>query len=714
MKKQIIISIILFLGLHVAAQNKTYYLNHNGNDANDGLSTASAWLTFSNVNNTNFKPGDKILLEGGQNFTGTIQIDAGDSGTSANPVTIRSYGNGKATINAVDTPGISLSNASGILISNLIIMGDGSDHNGIDVSISQTNAAIESISMDSIDVSGFGGRGCLIGAKNTDKGINHLTVRHSSFHDNAIAGLETYGNWPALSNTDFTISYCRFYNNYGKLTETHKATGSGIVVSGVDGGTIEYSEAYNNGINNRSTGGGPVGIWAYDAKNIVFQYCESHHNKAGLTADGGGFDLDGGSQYCTIQYCYSHDNEGYGMALVEYGSPNQFTGNIIRYNISQNDGRKNSYGAIALYAVDGSHQVRNSEIYNNTVYVDANNLTDGRPCAVHILTQNYSGVNIRNNIFFVSSGVDMMNSETGLSASQVFFGANNYYSSTAQYDFFWGGNHYTSFDQWKTASGEETNMGSTLAIIQNPLLMNAGSGGTIKPAEGGTFSALVGYSLTSFSPLVDKAITLSNMGPHDFFGNTTPISSGYDIGASEAVPPVVLPLTIISFSGTAKENELQLRWRVANEEQLYEYEIQKSIDGASFITIGSVAAKGQSEYHFTDDQWKMSNAYYRLVYVYSNGKSGFSPIIKFPDSFAKPIRAFYRSGEGIDVQVYCHENQNALICVYASDGSLMYRSRYPLSQGCNSILIKDAATWRNGVYVIQAVTDRLSTIKLVK
>jgi hypothetical protein len=715
MKKQSIICILLLFRLCATAQNKTYYISHTGNDANDGLNISSAWSTFSHVNNINLQPGDKILLEGSQIFTGSIQLDAGDAGTATNPVTISSYGMGLATINAINGAAIYASNAGDIHLNNLILKGDGSDHDGLDIFVTQTTADINNILIDSIEVFGFGKKGCLIGAYGTDKGIKHLRIQHSSFHDNTIAGLETFGEWPSFSNSDFTISYCKFYNNYGQLAPTSKGTGNGIVISGVDGGVIEYCEAYNNGANNRSTGGGPVGIWAYDAKNIVIQYCESHHNKAGLNKDGGGFDLDGGSQYCTIQYCYSHDNEGYGMALVEYGSPNEFTGNIIRYNISQNDARKNSYGAITLYAEDNLHTIKNSEIYNNTLYIDANNLVNGRPSSVNILTQNYSGVNIRNNIFYVTGGVDMMNCEFALPTAEVYFGANNYYSSVSAYDFLWGGSHHTSLEQWEAAAiGQETNAGVAIGISQNPLLMNAGSGNTINPADGGNLHSLLGYSLNPLSPLVDKAITTANMGTHDFFDNALPSSSNYDIGAAEAMPVAVLPLTIISFSGKAKEKEVQLQWTVTDEEYLDRYEIQKSVNGSDFKTIGSVPAKGLKDYKFTDDKFRMANATYRLRYVYLSGKFGISQSITISNSIAKSTRAFYKAGEGAEIDIYCDKNEKALISAYSSGGSLVHRSSYNLPKGYNAIIIKEASNWHSGMYVIEIATANISSIKFVK
>jgi hypothetical protein len=705
MKRQSLSCISLLFCLIAYAQNKTYYISFSGNDRNDGLTIANAWQTLVPINNLDLEPGDQILFEGGETFTGTLQLDANDVGTPANPIKMSSYGNNKATIYAAGTTGIYAFNTGGIHISDLILKGDGSDHDGIDFLINQTTTDIDYIFIDSVEVFNFGGRGLLIGAFDTDKGFNHVKVKHSSFHDNNIAGLETFGAWALFSNTDFTIAYCKFYNNTGKATST-AITGNGVVLSGIDGGVIEYCEAYNNGASNRSSGGGPVGIWVYDTKNIIIQYCESHHNKAGLLKDGGGFDIDGGSQNCIIQYCYSHDNEGAGFALVEYGSTNEFAGNIIRYNVSQNDGRKNSFGAIVLFAADAQHPVKNSEVYNNTVFVNALNLTNGRPSAISILSQNFSGVSVRNNIFYVAEDVDLLYSSVSLSTSEIYLQNNNYFSSDGVYNFWWNGNHYSSFNNWKAAaSGHETE-----GIILNPLLENAGTGGTVQPADGGSFNSLFGYTLNSFSPLVDKALKSGDMGAHDFFGNALPLTSDYDIGAAEAMAVSILPLNIIYFTAEANNTEVLLRWKVTNEEFLQKYEIERSENGSSFKTIGSVTAIGATDYSFIDKNFEGADVYYRLRYIYPNGKTGVSNSIKVFKSNLKGVQSFYREGKGAELRIYSDKVQLVTILSYSETGALMYCSSQSLQAGYNSIIIKDSVRWPRGVYFIQIPSNKLLSI----
>jgi hypothetical protein len=90
------------------ASNKIYYVSLSGNDSNNGLSEKEAWRTITKINQTDFLPGDQILLEGGKEFIGNIKFDDNDIGTPANPIKISSYGEGRAIIKAENLNGIEI------------------------------------------------------------------------------------------------------------------------------------------------------------------------------------------------------------------------------------------------------------------------------------------------------------------------------------------------------------------------------------------------------------------------------------------------------------------------------------------------------------------------------------------------------------------------------------------------------------------------------
>lgn len=350
-------------GLQTAALGTTYFVSSSGNDAASGTAPRSAWRSIARVNAQTFVPGDKVRFRGTETFSGNLYLDRDDAGTPANPVVISSYGSGRATINAGDGNGLFVYNAAGLVVRDLNFVGAGTETNtghGIVFFADQPGALkYDYIRIDRARVSGFLQGGVIIGADNkqTHTGYRDVRITRVVSNGNGDSGIQLYGrasnpSTRACANADVYIGYSKVYSNRGKPNKGTN-TGNGIVLGGVNGAVIERSLAYDNGELNDFGGGGPVGIWAYDANNVTIQYNEAYSNKTGSNKDGGGFDLDGGVSNSVMQYNYSHDNEGAGFLLGQYRGAGPFTGNTVRYNISENDGRKSSYGGIYLFAAPG-------------------------------------------------------------------------------------------------------------------------------------------------------------------------------------------------------------------------------------------------------------------------------------------------------------------------------------------------------------------------
>jgi hypothetical protein len=519
------------------SQSKKYYISNLGNNVNTGTSPASPWRSVAKINSVDLNAGDTVFFRGGEVHAGTIELTKEDVAYKMNPIVITSYGQGRATIKADE--GVSAYNAAGIEIYNLRFLGNDTAYkDGICFLIDQTHSGLNYVRIRNVEISNFGRRGISIGAHLTDKGFEDVRISHSNIHDNDHSGIETFGYYPRVNHRNFYIGFCKTYNNHGTFF-TGTASGNGIVVSGVDGALVEYCEAFNNGKNNRNNGGGPVGIWTYDTRNVTIQYCESHHNKAGLRKDGGGFDIDGGSQNCVVQYCYSHDNEGPGFGMFEYGSPTPYTGNVIRYNISQNDGRKNGSGALSFWGRDALHLITNSRVYNNTFFSDSLNVVNGRPAAVEIYDPYMSGIQVVNNIFYTTSGVSLVKSSHSISPNGIHFRNNSYYSLGTPL-FEWGGKDLYSLSQWKAAAaGQEKEGQLQLGYDKDPMLAAPGTGSTVGVAAGGNLAGLTAYRLTSQSPLIDAGIIVVSEDVPDFFGVIVGTDLRADVGASEYRAPRV-------------------------------------------------------------------------------------------------------------------------------------------------------------------------------
>ncbi len=532
---RLLFSLLLLTGLFFLTSSyiraaSAYYISPYGNDNNPGTSPARPWKTTAKVNGETFSPGDQILFEGGQTFYGSLYFDVADKGTAQAPILVSSYGSGRATIDAGRKYGLFAYNTAGFQITDLIFIGSGRTSNtrsGIDFYADLPgNVKLNYIHIDNVWVSGFGDTGILIGGWNGTSGYNDIRITNVNSVDNAKAGISMYGQ-NLYSNTNVYIGHTQVANNPGK-SGLSVNSGNGIVIGSVNGSTIERSVAHDNGW----IGFGSYGIWAYDSNNVTIQSNESYNNHTSGTNDGGGFDLDGGVTNSTLQYNYSHGNDGAGFALNQFSGAPTSSGNTIRYNISQNDGRKNSYsGIIAWNAGSG---IRSAEIYNNTIYMSP--AQTGHPSAIHIVTAT-TNIHIRNNILVTINGMTLTDVASGQSGLR--FQGNDYYASGSAFVLRWYGTNYNSLKVWRSATGQER-IGSTITgTSTNPQLSSPGGGGTIGNAD--LLNTLMAYRLKSTSPMINAGLDLFarfgiKPGPHDFYGTPIPQLGVFDIGANEFAP----------------------------------------------------------------------------------------------------------------------------------------------------------------------------------
>jgi Right handed beta helix region len=516
----------------------TYYVSAAGNDAGQGSATVP-WRTLARVNDQILKPGDAVLLRGGDTFSGGLRFDASDAGSRNLPIVVASYGRGRATIASGGAAGISVVNAAGYHISHLTLVGNGGAASGImffnDL---PGDIKLPYIRIDSVEVSGYGRDGIEIGSWNGTSGYRDVQIVNAVAYGNVRTGIFVYAQ-QANVHQSVTISGARAFNNSG-VAGTGTNSGSGIVLSGVNGGVIERSVAHSNGWRCDAPQG-PVGIWTYDSTQVRIRHNESYNNRTGGPADGGGFDLDQNVSMSIVEYNYSHDNDGAGYLLAHAPSTDLHHGNVVRYNISENDGRRNSYAAIEIWG-----RTRSAHIYNNTVFVSP--AASGTPRAVRvgnggITSRDVEGLYFRNNIFQTSGPVPLIEVTAGQlsGARDLRFEGNNYFTTGSPFVILWGGRSYSSLDAWHS-TGQEMNGATPVGRTGDPMLTAPGAGATFDDAT--RLETLDAYRLKPGSPLVNAGLNLTALfaidaGVEDFYG--TPLNGAFDIGACEHTtrrPPV--------------------------------------------------------------------------------------------------------------------------------------------------------------------------------
>lgn len=342
---------------------KTYYISAAGNDANSGTQSSAPFKTIEKVNSLHLMPGDQLLFKSGETFEGIIKIDPGVAGSKNRPITIRSYGKGRAVIDAGNSAALSLYKTQYVTISNLHLKGSGRKEGNQKSGLNVLNSS--HIMIDNVETEGFQKSGLVVYVS------SQVNVKNVYAHNNGYAGISLEGTYGKRDTRDVTLINCHAENNPGDPTNFDNHSGNGIVAGNCKDVLIDHCTANNNGWDMPRIGNGPVGIWAYECDRIIIQHCLAYQNKTSKGGeDGGGFDFDGGITNSIIQYCVSYENQGSGYCLFQYAGASPWYNNIIRYNISENDGTVSASKA-GIYVWNSSEdasQFYDCSFYGNIIY----------------------------------------------------------------------------------------------------------------------------------------------------------------------------------------------------------------------------------------------------------------------------------------------------------------------------------------------------------
>ncbi|WP_413667686.1 hypothetical protein ACEN9X_24820 [Mucilaginibacter sp. Mucisp86] len=349
MKK--LLMLLLCCSAVLKALGNTYYIDDKkGDDMFDGRSAGKAWRSLNRVNKQVFEAGDSILFKRGGVWDG--QLVPMGSGTVKAPIVFGAFGSGalpeiKASGHFKDA--VLLKNLQNIVVEYLALSNFDSTipfqktgPTGVRV-LAEDIGTLHNIRLANLyihDINGDNKKGSAEGygifwdcQGPKPSNIEHLVIENCKVERvdrNGIRGNGTFSfrtKW--FPNKYLVIRNC-LLDDIG---------GDGIVVKAFDTAMVEHNKLFH--IRTRAKDNA-VAIWPHSSDNTVIQYNEVAYTQNDNWAnDGQSFDIDGNSRNTIIQYNYSHDNEG-GFMLVISDLINKdnvmTTGNIIRYNLSVNDG----------------------------------------------------------------------------------------------------------------------------------------------------------------------------------------------------------------------------------------------------------------------------------------------------------------------------------------------------------------------------------------
>ena len=169
----------------------------------------------------------------------------------------------------------------------------------------------------------------------------------------------------------------------------------------------------------------------------------------------------------------------------------------------------------------------------------------------------------------------------------------------------------------------------------------------------------------------------------------------------------ILESRILNFNGTIINDRSLLKWTSQNEDNIKEYEIEKSMDGIHFSTTGKVLPmKGRNEAGYTFiDQERISNAvYYRLKLITAdNGSNKYSKIITlYNRNSAFKIIAVNPFKNLLKLEVFLPAQGSIGFNLCDIYGNVVNRNVMQLQKG-NSELSFNVYNLPAGIYILRAI-----------
>jgi hypothetical protein len=172
------------------------------------------------------------------------------------------------------------------------------------------------------------------------------------------------------------------------------------------------------------------------------------------------------------------------------------------------------------------------------------------------------------------------------------------------------------------------------------------------------------------------------------------------------------------FNTNCNVNNVAIRWTTESEINTNYFEIQRSVDGRNWVSVGSLASTGNStvahNYSFTDNS-SLQNSFYRIAEFDRNGQVYYSMInhVKCGNeaSFALwPNPVISQAWLSASIAA----SGLAELKITDAKGSVIYSKQVQLFAG-NNIISLGAYSFASGHYVVQLTTGAgTKSIKMIK
>ncbi len=747
-----------FYGIFQEFNNTTSNIDNNTFEKNNlNTTNANTYLIYDNGVTTtmsvdgNYMNNNSVTTNGGVNLTGYYYIDTGATGTInvANNI-----------IDSLMIPSVSTGYVIGIRVSN-------------------STSQVKTIASNTItNIRAGSGTtawtcGMYIDKMPTGSAVTNNTVNNVSSAANVV-GIN------CADDNSINTSLNQVFTFTGNEVNNITSTSNGVQMAGIAIYALNAVDCGNNSVDSViTTGSAPTQLKGFNfgggtvGNNMNFYgntISNVKHNYALGSATVVGLYLFPNTVTTNIYNNHIYEISGIGndMIIAMYGTSGTGTHNIYNNFIQKLYANNTSL----LLAVNGIYTAAGGNtynVYNNTVAIgQGGSISGGVDFGVSGVYHGAGILNLRNNIIYLNvntsgAGVSACvrkgtagTAGTAPAVTSVAATSNNnfYYINSNAYNYVYvEGGSTAAIKNGYAYGGATTSVTNNLNndpcfniltasdITSYKYFMSLSGGGS---REAGSFYDVPNFAGGAIVP-DNLKITLGAsdyaeshaaalaLVTTDYEGEIRQGVVGYggtgtapDIGADEGEFVLVaavcdlLPIELVEFTGWYNGVENELHWTTATEINSDYFEIQRSLNGIDFMTIGTTPAAGNSmellNYIFYDDAPGSGINYYRLKMVDIDGSYDYSNIIAISlnNEVIQQITVFPNpSNNAITIEYLAAEAENIQIDFLDATGRKVISENRVLMQGVN-LLQYEIVHLPNATYFIQFTNTKTGNINGVQ
>ena len=180
-----------------------------------------------------------------------------------------------------------------------------------------------------------------------------------------------------------------------------------------------------------------------------------------------------------------------------------------------------------------------------------------------------------------------------------------------------------------------------------------------------------------------------------------------------------LPIKLLSFTGQLVNSDVLLKWITTSEINANHFDVQRSLDANSFVSIGKINATNTNArqlYSFTDDEDYSGVRYYRLRMVDKDGSFIYSNVITInKGTYLNSLQSVYPNPTHsvISIEFTSNSFMKGTLMINDVDGRTIFSKEIGVQKGLNKLQY-DLGKIAQGTYLIKIQGVDNKTIKVIK